>query len=236
MSPSIHSIMPNLVTQNVCLTLPKNITKQISTCKNSEQYIINFLQNTLPPNDSNSIADELRKSFILSKHKNKWNKKKRCKGKLLTSRKRMQLGLRKIGYKDSMKYNDLLPLNQLWLNYMEQMLGYKFFNNVPKDPTDSNWETINQQLIKADFHGAEISVVGSKCPSLIGLHGIVIQDSKNTFRICGKDNIIRTIPKDVIIMNIYLNQIKLELFGKDISIKPADRTIKKLKSGRIYEL
>ncbi|XP_076636605.1 ribonuclease P/MRP subunit POP4 isoform X2 [Colletes latitarsis] len=209
MSPSIHSIMPNLVTQNVCLTLPKNITKQISTCKNSEQYIINFLQNTLPPNDSNSIADELRKSFILSKHKNKWNKKKRCKGKLLTSRKRMQLGLRKIGYKDSMKYNDLLPLNQLWLNYMEQML---------------------------DFHGAEISVVGSKCPSLIGLHGIVIQDSKNTFRICGKDNIIRTIPKDVIIMNIYLNQIKLELFGKDISIKPADRTIKKLKSGRIYEL
>ncbi|XP_043260929.1 ribonuclease P protein subunit p29 isoform X2 [Colletes gigas] len=195
--------------QNVCLTLPKNITKQISTCKNSEQYIINFLQNTLPSNDSNSIADELRKSFILSKHKNNWNRKKRCKGKLLTSRKRMQLGLRKIGYKDGMKYNDLLPLNQLWLNYMQQML---------------------------DFHGAEISVVGSKCPSLIGLHGIVIQDSKNTFRICGKDNIIRTIPKDVIIMNIYLKQIKLELFGKDISIKPADRTIKKLKSGRIYEL
>ncbi|XP_043260928.1 ribonuclease P protein subunit p29 isoform X1 [Colletes gigas] len=222
--------------QNVCLTLPKNITKQISTCKNSEQYIINFLQNTLPSNDSNSIADELRKSFILSKHKNNWNRKKRCKGKLLTSRKRMQLGLRKIGYKDGMKYNDLLPLNQLWLNYMQQMLGDKFFSNVPKDPTDSNWETVNQQLIKADFHGAEISVVGSKCPSLIGLHGIVIQDSKNTFRICGKDNIIRTIPKDVIIMNIYLKQIKLELFGKDISIKPADRTIKKLKSGRIYEL
>lgn len=104
----------------------------------------------------------------------------------------MQLGLRKIGCKNGMKYNDLLPLNQLWLNYMQQMLGSKLLTNIPKDPTDSNWETVNQQLIKADFHGAEIAIVGSKCPSLIGLNGIIIQDTKNTFRICGKDNIIRS--------------------------------------------
>ncbi|XP_053997759.1 ribonuclease P protein subunit p29 [Hylaeus anthracinus] len=222
--------------RSICLTLPNSITKQISTCKNSEQYITNFLQNTLPSNDTCSIQDELRKSLILSKHKSKWNKKKRCKGKLLTSRKRMQLGLRKIGCKTNMKYNDLLPLNQLWLNYMQQMLGDKFFNNVPKDPTDSNWETVNQQLIKADFHGAEVSVVESKCPSLIGISGIVIQDTKTTFRICGKDNVIRTVPKDVVVMNICLNGVKLEFFGKDLSIRPTERTIKKLKSGRVYEL
>ncbi|XP_076665125.1 ribonuclease P/MRP subunit POP4 [Andrena cerasifolii] len=222
--------------QSICSTLPKYITKQISTYKNSEQYITNFLQNTLPPADTGSIADELRKSFILSKHRNKWNKKKRCKGKLLTSRKRMQLGLRKIGCKDDMKYNDLLPLNQLWLNYMERMLGSKFFINTPTDPTDPNWENVNQQLIKADFHGAKISVVGSKCPSLVGLNGIVIQDTKNTFRICGKDDTIRTIPKDVVIMNIYLKQIKLELFGKDLCIRPTERTIKKFKAARVYEL
>ncbi|XP_033341902.2 ribonuclease P/MRP subunit POP4 [Megalopta genalis] len=220
----------------VCLTLPKSITKQISTCENSEQYIANFLQNTLPSTDTNSIADGLRKSFILTKHKNKWNKNKRCKGKLLTSRKRMQLGLRKIGCKNDMKYNDLLPLNQLWLNYMQQMLGSKFFINVPVSPTDPNWENINQQLMKADFHGSKISVVGSKCPSLIGLSGIVIQDTKNTFRICGKDNVIRTIPKDVVRLNIHIKNVKLELFGKDLSVKPIERTIKKLKGGRVYEL
>lgn len=104
----------------------------------------------------------------------------------------MQLGLRKVGCKNDMKYNDLLPLNQLWLNYMERMLGSKFFINTPTDPTDPNWENVNQQLIKADFHGAKISVVGSKCPSLVGLNGIVIQDTKNTFRICGKDDTVRS--------------------------------------------
>ena len=132
-------------------------------------------------------------SLILGKHKSKWNKKKQCKGKLLTNRKRMQLGLRKISCQvNGMKYKDLLPLNQLWLNYMQQVLGPKILDNIPKDPTDPNWENVNQQLIKADFHGAEISIVGAKCPSLIGLSGIVVQDTKNIFRICGKDNIIRS--------------------------------------------
>ncbi|KAK9304643.1 hypothetical protein QLX08_004067 [Tetragonisca angustula] len=225
------------ISQSICSILPKSITKQISTCENSEQYITNFLQNALPSTDTGSIANELRKSLILGKHKSKWNKKKQCKGKLLTNRKRMQLGLRKISCQvNGMKYKDLLPLNQLWLNYMQQVLGPKFLDNIPKDPTDPNWENVNQQLIKADFHGAEISIVGAKCPSLIGLSGIVVQDTKNIFRICGKDNIIRTIPKDVVIMNMHLKDIKLEFFGKDLSIKPTERTIKKFKCGRIYEL
>ncbi|CAK9796513.1 Ribonuclease P protein subunit p29 [Anthophora plagiata] len=222
--------------QSICLTLPKSITKQISTCENSEHYVTNFLQNALPSTDSGSVADELRKSLVLVKHKNKWNKRSRCKGKLLTSRKRMQLGLRKIISKGDLKYTDLLPLHQLWLNYMQQVLGTKFFTNIPKDPTDSNWENVNQHLVKADFHGAKISVVGSKCPTLVGLKGIVIQDTKNTFRICGKDNIVRTIPKDVVIMKIDLTTVCLEFFGKDLSIRPTERTIKKFKCGRIYEL
>lgn len=106
----------------------------------------------------------------------------------------MQLGLRKISGKGDLKYRDLVPLNQLWLDYMQQVIGPKCFANIPRDPTDPNWENVNQQLIKADFHGAEVSVAGSKCPSLVGLRGIVIQDTKSTFRICGTDNIIRSIP------------------------------------------
>lgn len=44
------------------------------------------------------------------------------------------------------------------------------------------------------------------------------------------------ISKDVVIMNMHLKNIKLEFFGKDLSIKPTERTIKKFKCGRIYEL
>lgn len=44
------------------------------------------------------------------------------------------------------------------------------------------------------------------------------------------------IPKYNVIINIYLKNIKLEFFGKDLSIRPTERTIKKFKCGRIYEL
>jgi len=91
-----------------------------------------------------------------------------------------------------MKYSDLLPLNQLWLQYMREMLGVESFASIPQNPSSSNWENVNLQLMKADFHGAKISIDKSRCPSLVGVTGIVIQDTKNTFRVCGMDNIIRS--------------------------------------------
>ena len=70
------------------------------------------------------------------------------------------------------------------------MLCVESFADISENPR--NWENVNLQLIKADFHGAKISIDRSKCPSLVGVTGIVIQDTKNTFRICGMDNIIRS--------------------------------------------
>lgn len=114
------------------------------------------------------------------------------KGKFLSARKRLRLGLGKVGCKNQIKYLDLLPLHQLWLKYMREMLGDKPFTCIPKDPVNPSWENINQQLIKADFHGAKISIDKSRCPTLVGIEGIVIQDTKNSFRICGTDNIVRS--------------------------------------------
>lgn len=129
---------------------------------------------------------------MFNKCKAKRKRKINRKGKFLSTTKRVHFGLNKIGYKNNIKYSDLLPLNQLWLKYMREMLGIVSFTDIPKNPNKTNWENINQQLIKADFHGAKISIDKSKCPSLIGLTGIIIQDTKSTFRICGTDNIIRS--------------------------------------------
>ncbi|KYN22193.1 Ribonuclease P protein subunit p29 [Trachymyrmex cornetzi] len=134
-----------------------------------------------------------------------------------------------------MKYFDVLPLNQLWLQYMREMLGVESFADISENPR--NWENINLQLIKADFHGAKISIDRSKCPSLIGVMGIVIQDTKNTFRVCGMDNIIRTIPKDVVKINIHLDDgVTLKVFGRELSIRPAERAVKKFKNSSIVML
>lgn len=102
----------------------------------------------------------------------------------------MELG--KVGHKNQIKYSNLLPLNQLWLSYIRKVLGVESFTSIPENSNNPNWENVNQQLIKADFHGAKISIEKSKCPTLVGLTGIVIQDTKNTFRICGLDNVIRS--------------------------------------------
>ncbi|EFN80586.1 Ribonuclease P protein subunit p29 [Harpegnathos saltator] len=120
---------------------------------------------------------------------------------------------------------------------MKEMLGNKSFTSIPKNSTDPNWENINQQLIKADFHGAKITINKSRCPTLVGLEGIVIQDTKNSFKICGTDNTVRTIPKDVVTIHIHLdNSVILKSFGRQLAVKPTERTVKKFKNTRIVQL
>lgn len=47
-------------------------------------------------------------------------------------------------------------------------------------------------LLKADYHGALIKVVNSKCPAFVGHEGIVIFDTKFTFTIVEKDDVTRS--------------------------------------------
>lgn len=52
----------------------------------------------------------------------------------------------------------------------------------------NNYFISDTQLLKSDFHGAEIEVTKSKCFSLVGLKGIVVQETFSTFKIvkCSK--------------------------------------------------
>ncbi|XP_014483380.1 PREDICTED: ribonuclease P protein subunit p29 [Dinoponera quadriceps] len=221
----------------LCSPLPEHLTNAIAICENKDQYIVNFLQKTLPSSDCKSIPEEMRKTFIFDKFKVKHKPKINNRGKFLSVKKRLRLGLSQVGHGSNMKYSDVLPLNQLWLKYMKEMLGNKPFTSIPKNSTDPNWENINQQLVKADFHGAKISIIRSRCPSLTGLKGIVIQDTKNTFRICGTDNVIRTIPKDIVTIHIHLdNGVILKSFGRQLCVRPVERMVKKFKNTRIVQL
>ena len=51
--------------------------------------------------------------------------------------------------------------------------------------------------MKADFHGAIMTVVRSTCPPFVGTRGIVLQETENVFRFITKQNLIKTIPKAV---------------------------------------
>ncbi len=63
-----------------------------------------------------------------------------------------------------------------------------------------NLSQLNQKVMKADYHGSLLSVVRSKCPSYIGVKGILLQETQNTLRLIDTDNKIRS--KDVTIRTI----------------------------------
>lgn len=196
-------------------------------------------------------------SFTFNKHKTKVTKKKPEKTPFLTVRKSILLGLNKFG-KKSLRYTDMLPLNSLWLGYMHHMLGMEDFSKLPTNSTNAHWENVSQRLMKADYHGARLTVVRSKCPSIVGVEGIIIQDTKNTFRLLSKDNVIRSklvdiclrftmkliifhyvsaIPKESCVFSIHLeNSANIEIFGKELCIRPAERSVKKFKNLHIPKL
>ncbi|ESK91883.1 ribonuclease p complex subunit [Moniliophthora roreri MCA 2997] len=94
------------------------------------------------------------------------------------------------------KFDLFLPLHHLWMGYMSELLGLSQpSNKVPTTKDVPSSSGMHPKLVKADFHGSIITVRQSKCPSLIGLSGIVIHESGNAVRIITRENKIKLIPK-----------------------------------------
>ena len=53
------------------------------------------------------------------------------------------------------------------------------------------------RLCSADFHGAEVEVVRSRCVGRVGLKGIVLKDTKFTFEIITSADIIKSMWSEV---------------------------------------
>jgi len=221
---------------NICTPLKPPFTDKYTSYEEREQYLLDYLKNTLPSCDVGGIENELKKTFQFVKHKSRVTKTKPKKVPFLTARKSILLSLNKFGKKD-LKYRDMLPLNSMWLNYMYPMLGIRNYKDLPTNPIDSRWETVNQKLIKADYHGAVVTITRSRSSNTVGTKGIIIQDTKNTLRLLSKDNVIRMIPKESCVFLIHLeNNVKVQVFGKELCVRPAERSVKKFKNLPIPEL
>lgn len=47
---------------------------------------------------------------------------------------------------------------------------------------------------------------------------------------------ISALPKDAIVIKLYLHEQTLQIFGKQLSIRPTERTVKKFKTAHTFEL
>lgn len=117
---------------------------------------------------------------------------------------------------DERKYSIYVPLHNLWKQYASQ-LRYD-------DP-----EAFADRVIRMDLHGALITVVRSKDPSLIGKTGIIIAETANTVLIITKENRALTLPKNVCVISLEVDSYRVEIYLPALAFRPSERSARKIK-------
>jgi len=168
---------------------------------------------------------------------------------------------------DEARWELFVPLHRLWLGYMSELLGL-----APMDLSNSNASPsampqaaagMHAKLVKADFHGSIVTVRRSKNAALVGLEGIVVQETENTFKIVTRKDELKVLPKQgsvfVFAVPLYHTSIassdqhsgtdgrptttvldgahvEFELYGNQFCFRAADRAGRKFKHKESIEL
>ncbi|KAF9049107.1 RNase P/MRP p29 subunit [Panaeolus papilionaceus] len=98
------------------------------------------------------------------------------------------------------KFKLFLPLHNLWMGYMSELLALQAPHNVVPGLESAKKAMpgaagMQPKLLKADFSGSIITVKQSKNPALVGLSGIVIHEMENVFKVVTKKDELKVIPK-----------------------------------------
>ncbi|KAF2103581.1 putative ribonuclease P complex subunit Pop4 [Rhizodiscina lignyota] len=165
----------------------------------------------------------------------------------LSAKQKRQLSVYEIP--DSEKRWELyVGLNRIWAGYMREILGIGRTDELKSAHGRGSFATAasaGPMLASADFHGAEVEVVRSKCVSRVGLKGIVVKDTKFTFEIITRKNEIKFVPKEHTIFRVEVPfsetktgvdamddvppHLVFELHGDRLKNRAPDRVNKKFK-------
>ncbi|KAL2810766.1 hypothetical protein BJX63DRAFT_434005 [Aspergillus granulosus] len=182
------------------------------------------------------------------------------KPKPLSAREKRRSGLYDLP-KEECKYAIFKELNRMWVNYMCEILdlgpgAWRAQQQNQKGQGQQGPRPLvsalshGSKLVSADFHGADIQVVRSRCAGRVGIKGIVVRDTKFTFVVVTEKDEVKTIPKEqtVFRFTVPLPQAKdmaeskdgadgpegtkelvFELHGSQFENRPVDRANKKFK-------
>ncbi|KAL0235534.1 hypothetical protein GEMRC1_002116 [Eukaryota sp. GEM-RC1] len=150
--------------------------------------------------------------------------KKESSKKRITSKSARQANL--LTCPKSIPRSTALSLHSLWLDYATSTLS-----------TSDAPQSLCSKVITLDYHGATVTVSRCKIQSLVGLRGILIQETKNLFRIA-RDDVsndvmdIASVPKSESIFTLHVNNRNFKIFGQSILCRSAERSTKKFKNMR----
>lgn len=163
--------------------------------------LIEHVKNSVAPQNRPDVDIKKFHRFMLtgSKIKKQHTERKQNKpkkpSKTLSRKQFADLGLYTLPTK-SLKYSDMLPLHDLWTQYIHDHIRSFLVteNGQQRIPHvfENTYDAFSKAIVKSDFHGANITVIASKSPTLVGQNGIVAMETKNTFKIVGKDNRTRS--------------------------------------------
>ncbi|KAH7642360.1 ribonuclease P/MRP subunit POP4 isoform X2 [Dermatophagoides farinae] len=126
--------------------------------------------------------------------------------------------------KDKLDFKQFKAINQLWHSYLDSILE------------DVKTKADELKLARIDLHGAYLLVCSSKNPSVIGVKGYMVQESKNTFRILNNQNRLLEIPKHGTIFAFKHGNRLYKINGYNIMMSSFNRSKAKPKMNFISDL
>ncbi|TVY86497.1 Ribonuclease P protein subunit, partial [Lachnellula willkommii] len=95
--------------------------------------------------------------------------------------------------KAAQKYAVYEPLHRMWVGYIQEILGLEAAGTGKNLPVTG---PAAAKLCSADYHGAELEVVRSRCVSRVGVRGIVVRDLRGVFEVVTKGDRVKVVPKE----------------------------------------
>ncbi|EPS62298.1 hypothetical protein M569_12495, partial [Genlisea aurea] len=116
---------------------------------------------------------------------------------------------RKIGSFDLPKkfqnFEIFKPMHEKWKSYVQQLLKISGKDNLP------------QSLLNADLHGAIMLVVECGLAAYVGIHGIVVRETKETIGIITPDDKFRVVPKRSSVFILQADCWKITIYGDKLT-------------------
>ncbi|KAJ5120496.1 uncharacterized protein N7515_009884 [Penicillium bovifimosum] len=185
---------------------PDSATQQFTERIKQKPLFLRATSPTASDNRSRRRLHRLRKKEYFIRHQ---------KPRPLSARQKRESGLYDLP-KEECKYAIFKGLHELWVGYMHEILDVKGGAHISPVSHGS-------KLVSADYHGAEVEVVRSRCAGRVGVKGIVVRDTKFTFVVVTERDEVKTIPKEHTIFRFVVPVLGSEGDGKD-QVEGADNS------------
>ncbi|XP_050925384.1 ribonuclease P protein subunit p29 isoform X1 [Lates calcarifer] len=217
------SLSEALVRARIPQDLVKVLGVESQSSSKAEAFTQAFLKNSIQQHARHDLKSMLsHKAVVLGYSRPKKDKTRRNskKAKGLNARQKRAMKIFQIK-PEHQRYELFLPLHELWRQYIIDLCnGLK--------PTCSP-QSVQQKLLKADFHGAIITVLRSKCPSYVGTTGILVQEFKHVFKIITKEDRLKVIPKRNSVFTVEINGFISHIYGSKFEQRAGERSAKRFK-------